>query len=778
MTFFEPKAAERSNHLWPVIALLLLGLNGCGAVRQHRSGLDAMESGDYAKGVAQLKEAADMSPEEVSYRKDWLRNKETATQRLLAQAENAHLAGMDDLAEAEYRIILKFDRGNSRAIAGMERLARIKIAAEDAALARAALGRGEQRLAAELTARALENDPAQADARTVRRELDALQAKQSAAVPTLDSLYKKPINLEFRDASLKMVFDALTRTTGINFIFDRDARSDQRTTVLLKQTTLEDAIDVILITNQMEKKILNSSSVLIYAAGGAKAKEYQDLMVRAFYLSSAEAKNTAALLKSMLKIKEIFVDEKMNMLVLREPADTIALAEKLIALHDLDQPEVMLEVEVLEVNRSRLLDLGIKLTDKLTITPLSAATLPLSEFASLGKSQLGITTPSATITANADNRTTNLLANPRIRVRDREKARFMIGDKVPIVTTTNTPNGFSSENIAYQDVGLKLEVEPEVRLRDEIGLRLSMEVSSLVSSIKTNNGSLAYQIGSRSVSSVLRLKDGETQVLAGLISDEDRSSANGLPFISELPILGRLFAAKQDNRIKTEIVLSITPHLIRNIQRKEPTAESFWSGTETNLRLRPLQVRTSDAGAAAGNPVAGPFAAMPDARPGLSPAMQSAGFPAPGSTLPAAALVPGAPQLRWVGPAQAKAGVPFKLELRVDSVASLRALPMQIGFDATLLQVLSVREGDYFSKAGPSSFSHNVDLTNGRISIGSASSGAGAAKGEGALVTVEFMPLRAGEAAQVNLISVSPIGQSKSVPTPALPVGHRLMLVP
>lgn len=752
---------QRFARLSPLTLAVMLALCGCAADQHHRGGLRAMEQGDYVKGVAELQLATEMEPQDPVFRKDWLKHRELATRHMLNLADNAVNSGRADVAEQQYRQILQYEPGNERVAAGLAKLGRLRRAADTAVQARAAFQRGEQRLAAELSARALEDDPSQADARALRNEIDALEAKQMVSAPSLDAMYRKPINLEFRDASVKMVFDALTRTTGINFIFDRDARSDQRTTVLLRQITLEDAIDVILTTNQLEKKILSASSVLIYSAGGAKAKEYQELVVRAFYLTSAEAKQTASLLKTMLKIKDVFIDEKMNMLVLREPPDTIALAEKLIGLHDLDRPEVMLEVEVLEVTRSRLLDLGIKVTDSLTVSPLKTTGFSLDDLTNLTKSALGVTVPSATLTFNADNRDTNLLANPRIRVHDREKARFMIGDKVPVVTTTNTSTGLSTENITYQDVGLKIEVEPEVHLRDEVLLKLSMEVSSLVSSMKTNNGSLAYQIGTRSLSSVLRLKDGETQVLAGLISDEDRSSANGLPFLNELPVLGRLFSAKQDNRLKTEIVLSITPHLIRNMERKAPSAESFWSGTETTLRTKPLQLRSAPGSAPAPLAPSNSAAARGGAMPSI-PAMP----------------VPGAARLRWVGPAQGKVGTPIVLELRIDSSEALRAAPLQLGFNPALFQVLSVKDGDFFGKNGPASFSHNVDKASGRISVGSAGGGADGAKGEARLLQIELMPLQAAADAQISVIGMTPIGHVKPVPLPALPLIHALAITP
>lgn len=745
----------------------------------------AMERRDYVAAVKQLAEAAEMKPNDHEFRKDWLRGREAAIAKLLEEANNAMAEQKFADADKAFRAILKFDRDNARAQAGLEQLERAGRANDEAQQAREAFKRGEVAQANELIARALKNAPNHANARDLKREIETLQAQEMLVVPSLGAMYKKPINLEFRDASIKMVFDALSRTTGINFIFDREVKGDQRTTVFLKQTTLDDAIDVILSTGQLDKKILNASSVLIYPNTTAKIREYQDLIVKVFYLSNVDAKQAASMLKTVLKIKDVFVDDKYNMLVLRENPETIILAEKLIALHDLEEPEVMLDVEVLEINRSRLLNLGIQWPNQLTIAPLSSSgSLPgsgtgtgsgsamkFSDLKALNLDSLGITTPSATINLQKTNGDANLLANPRIRVRDREKAKILIGDKVPVVTTTSSGT-FVTENIQYLDVGLKLEVEPDIHLRDEIGLKLALEVSSLVSSIKTNNGSSAYQIGTRNFNSALRLRDGETQILGGLISDEDRSSANRIPLMGDLPILGRLFGSQNDNRQKTEIVLSITPHLVRNIRRKDAASESFWSGTEASLHNRPLQLRNFDAVTA---PAAGaaPASAAAAAAPAVPAATGAATVPA--SPVPSA-TAPDAPKLTWSGPAQAKVGEIVTLTLDVDSAELLRAASLQLGFNPAEFEILSVQEGDFFSKAGKGSFSQAIDNPGGRVSVGTGAADHSGVKGTGRMLTITAKALSASPVAGIGLISITPIGSQRAVSRPVLPLMHRMAI--
>lgn len=580
--------------------VLMFFLSACAAQMHHRDGMTALERQDYATAVRELQLAVEQKPKDLDYKNDWLRAREAAVNKLLLMGGTALASGNVKEADHAYRSILKFEPENSRALRGLDDVARFSSAKDEVQKAHEAMQAGEIAMASEWVSRAIKNAPDMPAARNLKREIEALQTKDLNSIPGLAASYKKPVNLEFRDSSLKVVFDMLSRTTGINFILDKEVRSELRTTLTLKNTSFDDAIEVILSSNQLDKKILNASSVLIYPNTPQKQKEHQDLMVKVFYIANIEAKNVANMLKTILKIKDVFVDDKYNMVMLRENAETIVLAEKLINLHDLEEPEVMLEVEVLEINRSSLLNLGVQFNSQFTVAPLNdlvinsnqtgsntngSQTLRLNDAKRLSSDLLGITLPSATLNLKKTDGDAKLLANPSIRVRDREKAKIMIGDKVPVVTTTSTGN-YVSENIHYLDVGLKLEVEPNVYLRDEVGLKISMEVSSLVSSIKTNNGSQAYQIGTRNFTSALRLRDGETQILGGLISDEDRTSASRLPLLGELPFLGRLFSNQSDNRQRTEIVLSITPHLIRNIQRANPALESFWSGTETHLRAK------------------------------------------------------------------------------------------------------------------------------------------------------------------------------------------------
>src|SRR5574337_1258177 len=272
---------------------------------------------------------------------------------------------------------------------------------------------------------------------------------------------------------------------------------------------------------------------------------------RSFYLTNSDAKQAMTLVKQLVKTKDVFVDEKLNLMVVKDTPDAVRMTERLVASLDVAEPEVMLEVEVLEVSRSKLQELGVEwptqvgyglLTPSTTATTSTATGVVGTTTTFGGALQPGyvnlrntgalvpfVANPAAVLHLRSDDGDTSVLANPRIRVKNREKAKVHIGEKLPVFTTTSTANVGVSASVSYLDVGLKLEVEPAVSLDDEVSIKMALDVSNIVKEVTGPSGTLAYQVGTRAATTVLRLKNGETQVLAGLISDEDRSSASGLP---------------------------------------------------------------------------------------------------------------------------------------------------------------------------------------------------------------------------------------------------------
>jgi general secretion pathway protein D len=347
------------------------------------------------------------------------------------------------------------------------------------------------------------------------------------------------------------------------------------------------------VTNQLAKKVVDDRTILVYPNTPAKRRDYQDLVVKSFYVANADVKQTANLIRAILKTRDLYVDERLGLLVMRDTPEAVRMAEKLVASQDLAEPEVVLDVEVLEVGRNKLQQIGINWPNQITLTPAGAGNpatpgvLTLEEAKNLSPTQVQMTVTNPFIALNlqqADGQT-NVLANPRIRVRNHEKAKIHIGDRVPVLTTTAASSGsFVSQSVSYLDIGLKLQVEPQITLDNETAIKVSLEVSNIVKEVTDASGNtLAYQIGTRNADTVLRLKDGETQILAGLISDEDRRLAAQVPGVSDLPVLGRLFSSQGVTANKSEIVLLMTPHIVRSLERPEARTTEFRSGTESEV---------------------------------------------------------------------------------------------------------------------------------------------------------------------------------------------------
>ena len=569
-----------------------LALAGCAAQTAYRDGEKLVADDKVEAGLVKYREAVALEPGNARYRAALVTARDRGTIALVEQAERDLAAGKSDLAARSYQRALAIDPANERVRVGLRLLEADARHAMLVGEAGVALARSDVELARQKLVTVLAERPNHEPARLMLAEV-----VEKTALPALDTglgaAYKLPISIEFRDAALKQVFEVISRRSGLNFLFDKDVKTDQRTSIFLKNSTVEAALYYLLVSNQLEQQIMDGNTILVYQNIPTKLKEYQEMTVKTYFLANAEAKTVANTLKTILKTRDVVVDEKLNLLIVRDSPDAIKLATRLVALQDVAEPEVMLDVEILEIKRSRLMDLGIAWPASVGFAPLqSSASGPLTIdlLRKLNGATIGVTGVSATVNANRTEGDTNTLANPRIRVRNKEKAKVVIGDKVPVITTIITPGavgGFASEAVSYVDVGLTLNVEPTIYLNNEVAIRIALEVSNLVDSVTTKSGSVAYRIGTRSASTMLQLKDGENQVLAGLISNEDRTSGSKVPGFGSLPILGRLFGSTRDSNDKNEIVLSITPHLVRNVQRPALGASEFSAGTETSFRRRP-----------------------------------------------------------------------------------------------------------------------------------------------------------------------------------------------
>jgi general secretion pathway protein D len=742
-----------------------LALAGCAAQRLEREGLDLIAEGKIEEGLVALENAVKDSPRDSRYRVTLAQTRDRLAANMIAAGDRALAAGANREAATIYRRVLNFDPNNPRALTGLRAIEQEQVAVDSLKLAEDAFKRGEIEAAEKALAAATAVNPRHPRAVALKAQIDDLRARDvGAQYPQVKSKLARPVSLEFRDANLKMVFDVLARTSGLNFIFDKDVRPDIKVTIFVKQIAVEDAIDLLLIQSQLEKKVINDNSLLIFPATPQKLKDYQDLVIKSFYLAKADAKQTLNLIKTILKTKDVYIDEKLNLLVMRDTPDAIRIAEKLIATQDTPEAEVVLEVEVAELTENDTLNLGVAWPATFGFDVQTRENYSINAL----NSTFRIT---GSIERNLGSG--KILANPRIRVKNKEKARVLIGDRVPIINSTATPaaSGTGSgtttiiaQSVQYLDIGLKLEVEPLVQVDGDVTIKLNFEVTSLGNSVTDNNGQvIAYRVGTRTANTVLQLKDNETQVLMGLIRDDEIHGSVGLPGLGQIPVLGRLFATNSRTGTRTEIALSITPRIVRNVRVQGPNITELVSGTEGALRSRPLTTR----------PVAEKEPAVPlrgTGAPGAAPPAPAtppggAAAPAPGST--AAPAAGGGVALSIAGNANAKVGEEVIVALQAKAEQPLVSSALQVGFDPAAFRVVEVAEGDLFKRDGAqTTFTHRIDATTGKVFVGLSRAGGAGASGEGTILTVKLAALAEKAKSPVQVSVFSGVGPgNKLVPT-------------
>jgi general secretion pathway protein D len=720
-------------------------LAGCAAERLHRQGLSLIADGKAEEGLRKLGEASTLEPGNAEFRITLLRQRAEIVNGLLAKAARERAAHRDEAARALYLRVLAVEPADRSARAALDDIEREQRHAAWIDSATQAVRNNDFDTAQTYAHRVLLENPAQPSALALQRQIDEQQARIAAAGPGLNAKFKRPVSLQFRDATLKVVFEALSRASGINVLIDREVKSDTKISIFVKDVTVADAIDLILLQGQLEKKVISDNTVLLYQNTPAKLKEFQDLKIRSFHLVNADAKQLVTMIKTLLRTKDIFVHEKTNSIVMRDTPDVIELAARLVDDQDIADPEVMLEVEVLEVSGSRLSELGVNYPSSATFSLQgTGGGMAIDAFRHInGDNILVSPAPSVTLNLLHQDGRANLLASPRIRARNHEKAKVMIGDRVPVITNAITPVSTGTPvvtgNVQYLDVGLKLEVEPEIHLDNDVSIKVNLEVSSIVKEVQnTVSGTLAYQVGTRNATTVLRLKDGETQILAGLINDEDRDSASRIPGLGSLPMVGRLFASNKSDLRKTEIVLSITPHVVGSRRSADARSAEFWAGTETAPRNGSLMARSFGVvGTSAGSPHPSPHAAMSTGQPSVPPPP----------------VMPGgqAPVLTWLGPSQAKVGERINVVLNAQSTQVLKSLALTLDYDPAVLRALDVTDGGFLAQSGaPSQFNKDLGTGSGAISFTLGSAAAAGASGAGVVASAVFEVLSAAGPTQLK----------------------------
>ena len=533
--------------------------------------------GQDEEAIRLLQPLVEANPRQPQY-KNWLSLlQEKKLQKQLQQADSLLATQQFDAASAMYLQVLQEAPNNRAASDGVQKVQSARQHAAQIEQVKIAIA-AEDWAGAEFGLRSiLAEQPAHAEARQLFEQLEHKKNEKSSVVRPLQSSLKKKVTLELKNTPVKQAFEYIGKVGNLNFSFDQELNEGIRVNVLLRDTPIEQALEVILTSHQLGKKLLNSNTLLIYPQ--ARAAQYEELFVRSFYLTHMDAKRALNMMKTVLRASDVYIDEKLNTLVIRDTLDRIKVAEKLIASQDLNEPEVMLEVEVMEINRRNLENLGIQYPSQIGIgvqgnaagngsgTQPQAGKLTLTELRNFN-GNLGVFTindPALVLNLLHQDTDTNLLASPKIRVKNRDRAKIHVGDKIPVLTSVASAQGFVSQNVNYIEVGIKLDVEPVIQMQDQVSIKVGMEVSNITDQVTTSSGVLAYTIGSRNANTTLQLRNNETQILAGLFRDDEQKTQRKVPGLANLPLIGRLFSNNNQDKRKNEIVLLITPRIMHNL---------------------------------------------------------------------------------------------------------------------------------------------------------------------------------------------------------------------
>ncbi|BCG48092.1 Predicted secretion system W protein GspD-like [Citrifermentans bremense] len=667
----------------PILTLMLvaLALSGCTSGRTAFSKAEKLErEGNLDAALVKYAEVSAANPDVGEYRVKLLNITETAARAHFEKGEAFFAKKNYDEALREYQSAYAMDPTHVLAKTQADQVLKLRNAQTYLLEGLDFEKNRKPREAMIAFKHALEFEPENKEA---KQGLDRILANKRQKLDGFELNLKstKPITLKFRDAKLKEVFNILSQLSGINFVFD-EAVKDTNITLHLENGSFQQAMELITGMQKLDKKILNESTIIVYPKTPDKVKQYEELFLQTFYLNKLDAKKAVNLVRTMLQVKKIYVNEEANALVIRDTPDVIEVARKILEANDVPDAEVLLEVEVFELSKQNAETFGLLLSryatsmgvtgpgstgtnpflvDTLgavtTTTTTGSTTTPvqpnnlLNVFNVRGYNGY-LTVPNATFNFGKTLANGETLSNPKIRVKNREKAKFNVGTRVPITTTSSPSGGGVSVNVQYVDVGVKVNAEPTIQLNNEVAIKLGLEVSSILNekTIGTDQATTVVTIGTRNLDTVLSLKDGETSIIGGLIQKTQTDSKSKVFLLGDIPVLGPLFSNTSDKKDKTELLLAITPRIVRGVTVPDNDVAAFWSGREDEPSAHQPYSSFVEPEFANLEPAAGgaaPAAAKPAPRvlPSLVPVQKPVPVPVPApvpvpSAAPAAAPAP------------------------------------------------------------------------------------------------------------------------------------------
>jgi len=708
----------------------------------YEKGQDAEARQNYEAAYDFYKQAYDLRPKDLRYRSSFERMRFKAAATIVHHAQGLRDAGKMQEALAEFQKAVLMDPSNYFA---QQELKHTQQMINDAV-----------------------SPPPQAAGPPGNLER---RIREAGGPVELSPISNVPVTVKLTE-DFKVIYQTVGQLAGVNVLFDYDLASSpaKRIKVELNGVTLEEALEITALESKTFWRPVTGNTIFVAQDNPAKRKELEQSVLKTFYLQNlsqpTELQDVVNAIRAVLDVQRVQQLLSQNALVVRGTPDQIALAEKLVDDLDKARPEVIIDIAVLQVSKDKSRTLGfspptsatVALQSNINTTTSTSTTgtttsgssssggLQLNTLGNLNATDFQVTIPSANLSAVMSDSDTKMLQNPQIRALDNQKASLKIGERLPVATGSFQPgiggvgiNPLVNTQFQYIDVGVNIDVTPHVHADREVTLKISMEISSEIGQASIG-GITQPIIGQKKVElGEIRLKDGESSLIGGILDDAQTKSLSGLPGLAQIPILKYLFGQTTQDHSSDETVFAITPHIIRGSSVTELNQRAIYIGTANTIELR------HGAAPAAPAPAATPAPPATQAPVGQPPAVQTPNQnPAPGAN-PAAGT--GANFLFDPGQITAVKGNTFVVNLLISGAQNVYSVPVQINYDPAKLQLVNVSNGGFLSQDGQAvALAHREDETTGTLQItASRPPGSGGVSGQGAVVTMTFQAKASGQ---------------------------------
>jgi len=779
----ESVTKHNSVRVFLLLSIVALAV-GCAASRAFRQAEVESRRESWDKAVLGYSKALALDPGNTRYSVSLERAKLRASAQHFDKGMRYQTAHQWDLAVVEFQQTLLLNPGNQHAIQEMQAALR-NIARRD---------QGPSAM-----------EQIMADAR--RKEL---------APPKLDPRANIPIVMMFRDRPIGEIFEAISKASGLNFLYDDKVDTKKPITIDIGNVTMAKALDILMLQTKNFYKVIDEHTILIAPDQRQKRQEYEDQVIRTFYLSNGDTKQVVTLLRTLLNTRQLAENPELNSVSIKDTPDKVAIAERIINANDKSRGEIIIDVEILEIDENVVRNAGIDLSSKTLGLQFrdGEQVVPLNNLEVLKQSGNWLLGPIPSVILNflKTDSHAKIIAKPQLRVSEGEKAEVLIGDRVPIPTTSFNTSQTVGGNIVpitsftYQNVGITVQLEPRVHHNKEVTLKVLVEISQVTSAVETVSGQQQPIIGTRNVQTVIRLRDGETNLMAGLIRREEKDTLSGIIGLSEIPGVNKVFGNTDRNSLDTDIVMTLTPHIIRIPDITEDDLATLWVGTEENMALRgPTQsamgqspfapeeaavaagppptgggvseISGADEGSEAGageTPASGDDAEAPEeapeGEPGAEPPPEDE-EPPPEDRAPeqpagpaVVRLVPGASSYR--------VGDRVMVQVMVDNAHNVGSVPFHLRYNRTVLEwVPPGTEGPLLRSDGAGTvFMASDTATGGEVVVGLSRMGGGdGISGSGVLATFEFQAVNPGDCGFVFVGASVKDPRAQNVPASFIP---------